>query len=172
MAKGLKSFLAERPDDAEIYAVFEKMTRDSDRGSAVAAVAMIDDVMQGVVKSHLPELDEEDDRFLFSPSGPLGAASVQTRLAFALGIIGPKTRSDLERTREIRNAFAHTIRDLAFDNASLKNMVESLNALKDVTQTGFPTKIKFVQSCRKLMLHLVGKMHKPHLHVAGIEHLD
>jgi DNA-binding MltR family transcriptional regulator len=50
---------------------------------------------------------------------PLGTFSSRIKIAYALGIIGGKSRHDLDIVGNIRNAFAHGMRDLAFDTKEI-----------------------------------------------------
>lgn len=66
---------------------------------------------------------EAEQRKLFS-GGEDGAMNfaVKIRLAYALGVYGPATRSDLDMMRNIRNLFAHDRGHLTFDDAVASNL--------------------------------------------------
>jgi hypothetical protein len=86
-------------------------------------------------------------------------------------MIGQKTRDDLEVAREIRNAFAHGIRPLDFDNQNIKDLVAGMNAMRDLGSLPV-TKDEFVEVIHTLMTFLTSRMHDPPLSIDGINHLD
>jgi DNA-binding MltR family transcriptional regulator len=118
-------------------------------------------------------MSEKELAELFDGTAPLSTFSAKIKIAYAMGIIGKLTRHDLEKLREIRNAFAHSIRHLSFDLPEIANIVESFNALKDSPEAEkFSVQHKFVTAATSLMMVLVGKIHTPPYKVAGKDHLD
>jgi DNA-binding MltR family transcriptional regulator len=87
----------------EAAATFEK---ESDRGSALIAVAWVDDALEACLKSRFRDEKTIVDSLL-RQDGPLGSFSSRIKTAYLLGLITASLYSDLERMRGIRNDFAH-----------------------------------------------------------------
>lgn len=172
MGKAFKDYLKEKPNDEEVESAFLEMLKDGPRGCILSASSFIEDVLRGAVAHRFGHLREVELKELFSGFGPLSSFSSMIKVGYAMGVIGPKSRHDLEVLRELRNAAAHTTRMLSFEMLEIIDLVASLHALKDVTAPSPTIQISFVQATRLLMLHLVAKMHSPPLKVGGIDHLD
>ena len=81
------------------------------------------------VQSHLHNFKpkgEDIRRTLFKGSGPLATFSARRRLAYLLGIFGPKTYADLGRLAQIRNEFAHTRSPRTFNSQRINSLCEAL----------------------------------------------
>ena len=63
----------------------------------------------------------ERKRFFSESGGVATSLAEKIYLAYVLGVIGPETRKDLTRIRQIRNVFAHAKRHLDFN---MKEIVE------------------------------------------------
>ncbi|SNT01784.1 Mannitol repressor [Tardiphaga sp. OK246] len=173
MGESLKKYLKSRPSDQEIGAIFFEMGDDGARGCALAGAAVLEDVLRGAIEHRFSHMSEKELAELFDGTAPLSTFSAKIKIAYAMGIIGKLTRHDLEKLREIRNAFAHSIRHLSFDLPEIANIVESFNALKDSPEAEkFSVQHKFVTAATSLMMVLVGKIHTPPYKVAGKDHLD
>lgn len=173
LSEALKRLLKGRPTDEEVGTIFFEMAEDGARGCVLAGTSFIEDVLQGAVAYRFGHLSAKELKDLFEGTAPLSTYSAKIKIAYAMGIIGKRTRHDLEKLRELRNAFAHSTRRLTFDLPEIANIIDGLNALKDVTGgEGYNSQHKFVASTRIIMLALVAKMHSPMLKVGGIDHLD
>src|SRR5882757_8440593 len=124
MGQSLKSFLAERPDNAEILDLFKEMLKDGPRGCVLSGVSLVDDALRGAIKFRFNHLSKKEMNALFDSAAPLSTFSGCIKLAYAMKVIGPMTRADLDTMRGIRNAFAHGIRKLHFDNGAIKDMID------------------------------------------------
>jgi DNA-binding MltR family transcriptional regulator len=110
----------------EAAATFEK---ESDRGSALIAVAWVDDALEACLRSRFRDEKTIVDSLL-RQDGPLGSFSSRIKTAYLLGLITASLYSDLERMRGIRNAFAHVRRRVRFKDQSIKDRCKSLHGAK------------------------------------------
>jgi Mannitol repressor len=130
-------------------------TKESDRGTALIAVAWVDDALEACLRAFFrdknPQLrqvrkranreKQEAIRFenggggdrhrrivdaLLQPDGPLGSFASRIKLAYLLGIITVSLYSDLEIMRKIRNSFAHGRQTVRFSDQSIKDRCRSL----------------------------------------------
>jgi DNA-binding MltR family transcriptional regulator len=102
---------------------------DSDRGVAIIATAIVENRLTDLLKAAMKH-DEETFKELFRPGGALGDFGNKIKLAYLLGLIHEDVQRDLSRVAKIRNAFAHRVSIKSFDDQSIKDSVQNLNALK------------------------------------------
>jgi hypothetical protein len=57
--------------------------------------------------------------------------SDKIKLAYGLALIGEQTRRDLNRLRDIRNAFAHARQNITFDTKAIANICGALELPSD-----------------------------------------
>lgn len=81
--------------------------QDDDRAVALIGGSILDDCLEQYLRSRIPDKTVFD--WLFNIGRPLGSFSGKIKFARASNMIGPKVHDELDRIREIRNAFAHKI---------------------------------------------------------------
>ena len=122
-------------------------TKQSDRGSALIAVAWVDDALKECLKAFFHH-DRKIADTLLQPEGPLGSFSSRIKTAYLLGIITASLYSDLETMRKIRNDFAHVRQAVRFNNQSIKDRCKALVGAKAFRRgTGQP-----IRSPRQMFL--------------------
>jgi hypothetical protein len=156
----LKKFVKARPDMGEVEEILRAIQTDSPRAAAMIAGSMIDDILKGAIKFRMPTkltADEEDE--MFSGTGPLSTFSSRIAMAYALNVIGRKTRHDLLLLKEIRNAFAHTLRHLTFDTPELEKRCREFHCARDVAEyQTVPARSLFTAVVDLLSLYLITKI--------------
>ena len=88
-------------------------------GRAVALIAssVLDTVLESAIKFHFIELGKRRFNAIFrNPTAPLSTFSAKITIGHALGIYGDELRSQMDRIRAIRNAFAHAMLSISFDD--------------------------------------------------------
>jgi DNA-binding MltR family transcriptional regulator len=104
-------------------------TSESDRGTALIAVAWVDDALEACLRAFFRDKKNggNGDRHrrivdaLLQPDGPLGSFASRIKLAYLLGIITVSLYSDLEIMRKIRNSFAHGRQTVRFSDQSIRD---------------------------------------------------
>lgn len=104
-------------------------TKQSDRGSALIAVAWVDDALEACLRAFLRH-DKNIADMLLQPEGPLGSFSSRIKTAYLLGIINASLYSDLDIMRKIRNDFAHVRHAVRFNDQSIKDRCKFLVGAK------------------------------------------
>ena len=141
--------------------ISRELEAQSDRGAAILAAAFIDvhlaDVLMYVFRANL---SKDDDKALFDDAnGPLASFSSRIKMAHALGVIGDKTRADLNLIRKVRNEFAHKIKVRSFNEPPISDICRSLQ-LADISLFGGtpPTepRARFIQAAI-LAIHFMSK---------------
>jgi len=111
--------------ERKLDAFVSTLNRESDRGCALTASAMLDEALLESIESCLVD-DEEVASQLFRSSGPIGTFSARTDLAHVLGLLSPNVRRDLILIRKIRNQFAHSPIDTNFETQEVSNRCTQL----------------------------------------------
>jgi hypothetical protein len=103
------------PSSTEFSEMMEQIGQADPRAAALV-LAFIDSLLEFAIKINFVDLDETAFNKLFrDPTAPLSSFSAKISVAHALGVYGDEIRSQLDRLRIIRNAFAHSIRPITFD---------------------------------------------------------
>jgi hypothetical protein len=166
MTSSLKKLLKKRPSGEDIVRCVKELSTDGERGAAVLSSALLEDLTRLAIVTKMVDLTPEEHDRLFVGAGPLSSFSTKIQIAYALGLIGRRTRHDLDAIREIRNAFAHTNLEIGFETpevAAQCNGLHCLSALdepEDIAKASTPRK-KFEAATKILMLHLVSKWIPP-----------
>ena len=112
----LKKWLRQPTTEGETHALFSDIGREQNpRAAALGAAVMVEVGLSSALRARLWIKDDNADDELFGANGPISTFSQKIKVAEAIWIIGPTTRANLDRIREVRNAFAHTHRNLTFD---------------------------------------------------------
>jgi hypothetical protein len=119
-------------DDADWKGWAEEVSSGSDRSMAILAGANIEgDLVQLIfTELRIPEVRREE---LVSRDGPLSSFYAVICMAYAIDVIGEDDAKDLHVVRQIRNAFAHARKPIAFETPAL---AEEVDKLKDAATSG------------------------------------
>lgn len=129
----LRDLTRQRPTLPEILVMphYHETTSD-DRTIAVMQAANIENSIQECIAILLnphPEKKISDDQIkeLFLRDGaPIGTFSAKIKVAHAMEVFGDKTRSDLDRIRAVRNAFAHARKPINFATPAVETVCSQL----------------------------------------------
>ena len=122
----LKKLAKEKPGLGDIIFLADYLKKVEDRAAAIIANTQVEDALEDAIASKLVPLNATEYSDLFTGAQPLASFGAKTKFAFALGIIGKQTRSELDTIRWIRNAFAHSRKPLWFDTKEVAAACERL----------------------------------------------
>lgn len=94
-----------------------------DRGAAVVLASMVERSLGHLLRTRMRSQGVEE---MFGFNGPLGSFSAMIQVAYGFKLVGPKTRSDLNIIRNIRNQFAHSRRPIRFTTAEVREACKFL----------------------------------------------
>ena len=115
--------------------IVHELQEQSDRGVAIVGMALADArIQRALLASFLPRLSKAKQKDLFK-GGPLGSSSAKIKIAHALGLLGPRSISDLDIIRGIRNDFAHKLEITSFRQEPIADRCGRLN-LADIVFLG------------------------------------
>jgi DNA-binding MltR family transcriptional regulator len=132
------------------------MRNGSDRVCALIAGAAASELMKHIIAKSLKRIDEKlENELFYDPGAALGSFSSRIKLAYAMGLIDQERMESAQIIKKIRNVFAHTSNNLAFDTPEIADQCGKLNAAAE-----FPTYLPrdwFQLSSLQLFHNLIGK---------------
>jgi hypothetical protein len=109
----------------QVKAFVEEVKTQSDRGTAIVATAILDELLALIISARFIELSSERRDTLFTRMGaPLSSFSAKIEVAFALRTINNDARLALHLLRDVRNKFAHRVEPLTFDHPEVAKIIE------------------------------------------------
>lgn len=115
-----------------VSSLMKELSRESDRGSVVLAVAWIDEHLTMLIKSFLvAPLGSKDKDELIGVGRPIGDFGVKIQLAYRLGLIRKNTCRSLDLFRRLRNDFAHLSSPLTFETPSVSSRIREIFRLNE-----------------------------------------
>jgi hypothetical protein len=142
---------------------------EGDRALVISSVAFLEGALDRLHRSRLrQDLSKEELSRIFDFEGTLGSFSSKILMAYALNIIGPISRDNLDLLRHLRNAFAHSRRPLRFDMPEISNACDKLTIVDapqsfppvgylkkrpvgNLGSADFHSKTRFVTACHTLI---------------------
>jgi hypothetical protein len=119
LEKNLQAFrrAGVRPIDTKAL-VSEMVAEKNDRGAVLIGGALVELALRRLVQSRfaLPPTETES---LFENDAPLSAFHNLARIGYAMGLFDSQIKQDLDRVREIRNLFAHSLHPISFDTPEI-----------------------------------------------------
>jgi DNA-binding MltR family transcriptional regulator len=94
----------------------------------------------------------ERNELFYSPTAILANFSARILLCYALGIIDKRQRQDLDAIRNIRNVFAHRVKNLSFDHTLI---AKECRTLKSAETAGFPPRETYITNCLALYTEII-----------------
>src|SRR5689334_8771110 len=114
-AKRLRELADRIPDDTVVWDALQGLVEHespwADHAIALLGSSYIEKALEVGILIRLVRLTKPEHEALFSHErrGPLSDLSSKIKMAYALDVIGPRTRDDLDHVRAVRNAFAHAL---------------------------------------------------------------
>jgi mannitol operon repressor len=105
----------------------QELKRESDRGLALVAAALIDDKLGETLRALFCE-GPTAAKLLDANNAPLGTFSSRSEACFALGLIDDYEHSEIALLRKVRNEFAHAKHGMSFQTPSVQGLCSSLKS--------------------------------------------
>jgi len=153
-----KPFAETHPHLIEFGAFLDDFNKETERGAALAAAAMIDDILQRVLAAFL--IDNEGRKGLMrGMNAPLGTLAAKTAAAYAMGLITEREHADCGLIRKIRNEFAHKVR-MSFKDGEIIKLCAKLNlSAKPYGDVTVDARGQFTTAAVGLILNLTNRPH-------------
>ena len=118
----------------------------------------------------LVELSSKRKKALFDPSnGPLSSLSSKIELSFALGLFNEERRGSLHLIRDVRNAFAHTMDPISFEDPHISEIVETRVTSKVKAYTWMSPRTKFLFTFNVIVCFLAFTEFFPHIRINALD---
>lgn len=111
------------PEINRIATFLHSFYKESDRGAALMAGSIIDEVLKEIILIFLVD-KKVSVNLVDGFNAPLGTFSSRILAAYSLGLIEETEYIEIEIIRKIRNLFGHTWADTDFNNAKIKAQIE------------------------------------------------
>lgn len=113
------------PEVEELGAFLASFNKESDRGAALVAAAMLDDRLQQILYAYMIESAAAKE-LVSGFNAPLGTFAARASAAVALGLIEQGEFREITLIRQIRNEFGHEWSPLTFEAESIAAHVKKL----------------------------------------------
>jgi hypothetical protein len=125
--KTLRQYSRGRISPLDMKALNAELDAESDRACIILMANILDDTLKDRLSKCLcfsPTDTEYDQVFRFE--GPLGTFSARMEIACLFGFIDDSTYQELDIIRELRNACAHSKRQMVFSDPRIANVTRRL----------------------------------------------
>ena len=132
LLKSLKGLSRLLPDEQARIDHIIQLSLHADHTAVITSVACLEEAFKTAISRHLhPNLSADDEKRIFdySSNGMLATLDSRIKMSYALGIIEPDERDDLDAIRHIRNGFAHSGSIITFLAGDIRTLVTSLRIL-------------------------------------------
>jgi len=139
----------------EFLADFNKET---ERGAALAAAAMVDDQLGRTIQAFLVP-NKGSEALLGGFNAPLGSFASRIAAAFGLGLLSQQEHRECELIRKVRNEFAHQIK-VSFKTDKVVSLCAQLQfSATDYGDVHVDTRGQFTTAAVALILNLTNRPH-------------
>jgi hypothetical protein len=114
-----------KPEQKEQFA--KELIGESDRAAALVACAELEIYLTHLLMFKFPIPAKERDELFFGRNAPISDLATKIAIAYGLGLIYADERDDLNCIRRIRNAFAHAVISLTFENDLIADLCSRLH---------------------------------------------
>lgn len=127
MAKALSILKRLSREEPSITDLFDILTGEhDDRTAAIMGAARVEHALEKRIISFLRPLNNDRRKRMFEGEGLLSSFSAKIQLGFALSIFDQAFANELNRVKEIRNAFAHARKPITFKRKAVSDVCKSL----------------------------------------------
>ena len=109
----------------EVMELRTALSEETDRGCALHGASYLENELGLMLSSYFVD-DARIHSELLEGTGGLATFSARIAVAFALGLIPPAVRRDLDLIRKIRNDFGHNPTQIGFDHEPIANRCHDL----------------------------------------------
>jgi hypothetical protein len=102
-----------------------EFSKESDRGAALIAAAMLDERLKDILSAFLVS-SETSKELLSGFSAPLGTFASRASASFALGLIQENEFKEITLIRKIRNEFGHDWQPIPFESGKVAALCDQL----------------------------------------------
>ena len=113
------------PEVKELGEFLFEFNKESDRGAALNAAAVLDDWLGNILREFLAS-NKSSEALLNGFNAPLGSFSAKAAAAHALSLIQDNEFEEITIIRKIRNEFGHKWRGVSFESQKIADLTNNL----------------------------------------------
>ena len=158
MAESRKPLSETHPHLSGFMDFLEDFNRETERGAALAAAAMIDDQLGKTIEAFLIP-NKGSQALLDGFNAPLGSFAARIVAAYGTGLISDREYLECQLIRKVRNEFAHQIK-VSFATEKVVSLCARLTmAAKPYADVTVGTRGQFTTAAVSLILNLTNRPH-------------
>ena len=180
--RNLRALTRAEPEFKHLDALEQELyASNSDRATAVMFGSFLETNLERLLsKAMRDDLSSKDKRQLFEYEGAVGTFASKIVVAYALKLIGPVTRSDIDLVRFLRNEFAHSRMPFNFKTPEVSAVCDELKIVdfpSSIIPGGYLSRVsdkelksaidkadprtRFVTPCHHLSYRMLVAIHGP-----------
>ncbi|WP_417480159.1 transcriptional regulator [Maricaulis maris] len=158
MSDARKPLLETHPHLKDFLEFLDDFNKETDRGAALAAAAMVDDLLSRTIEAFL--IPNKGSKALLSGfNAPLSSFSARIAGAYAMGLISEQEHREASLIRKVRNEFAHEVK-VSFATKKIIGLCRELAmAAKSYDDVKVDTRGQFTTAAVALILNLTNRPH-------------
>lgn len=117
--------MEQEPEYKEFTEFMNEFNKESDRGAALNAAAVIDEWLQNILEAFLANNKSAKD-LVSGFNAPLGDFSSKAVAAHALGLVQDNEFHEINLIRKIRNEFGHNWKGVSFETSKVTSLAREL----------------------------------------------
>lgn len=130
----LRDFTRAKPSKEDELRFRKAMDSPSDMVTAVVQAVELDYLLETTIRLHLSRSDDATAELLSKENGPISTFFAKIVLSYAMGTINEEEMEYLHTIRRIRNAFAHSRREISFSSDSVLSELSAIPTPKRGTK--------------------------------------
>lgn len=130
----VRKLIAKFPAPPELEGVMGGLYDQSDRDAAIIAAAIIENVLERLIKAKFVSRSVQRENAMFSNGGALQNLSAKIQIGAAFGMFSEKFGDDLNRIKDIRNVFAHAATFVDFNTPEIAVLVQDFTAMQVLSE--------------------------------------
>jgi DNA-binding MltR family transcriptional regulator len=141
------------PTQEEIEATVKDFRTQTDRGVAIMAVSLLEQMLEIVLTLRMMPLTNKSYAVMFGTMAPLSSFAAKIEMALTLGVISENFYYQLHALRKVRNTFAHRIEALTFDHPEIRKAMRVAHSRLPVRMSDLKSDflLRFAGACLTLI---------------------
>jgi hypothetical protein len=111
--------------------ILRMLSQMTEAGNALVVAGLVEDELEKLLLGAGRPLENADADRIFGRMGPLSSFAAKIEIAYMFELIDQPVRDDLRIIKKIRNAFAHTTRNVHFGTAHIAKDCRKLSSWKE-----------------------------------------
>jgi DNA-binding MltR family transcriptional regulator len=117
--------ISSEPEVAALGIFLSEFNRESDRGAALTAAAVLDDRLAEILAAFFADTPSAKE-LIAGFNAPLGSLASRAAAAHALGLIQDNELKEITLIRKIRNKFGHSWQNVSFSGGRVADLCNQL----------------------------------------------